>query len=601
MKRQKVIAMLLAGTLALSQPLTAFASDEGLVSDSTDENTVSEQIDAESESEGLIEDESSSEDMEQNSVEVSNEASLDTTEANDQSLSTDAFDDGSDEQIASDESNDADALTVAKNPSCQVTMSNGSKIDMEISNSGGEIPSDYNLDVRETVGDQKKNIEDEVNSAYGDKSKQNKKKEASAMFDLKVKDAQDNDIAFSDPSIITMSSTDFSFLNDSVLYHKKEDGSWEQLEYKQSSDGEKNVQYITFTVDDAYGTFVFSKEVENSKNDNKETDITNDEISDASEPEDSSEDLSVVKQINNFSWNGGILGHDMTIKVSSEASYPETSTLQVAEIPDDKIKAGIDAITKETGKKVAANSAVSINICKANGDVDSANGTYHINFAGVTVTDDTLLYHELNDNKWEAVSYQKSNSGVEFSSSNGLGNFVFLEPEKEESKEDRKDDTDKANTESNKTYSYEDDDVTITATANKDAGIPDGAELYAERLPEGTDAYNAAMSEIEDSVKVKDGQKLLYIPYDVYFVSNGKKIEPKSGKVEVKMEFKNALFGTSPKQDEAFIAHIKNDGTVEQIANSSKEKDTVEFDVDSFSIVGPAMVTEADEKDTASV
>ena len=60
------------------------------------------------------------------------------------------------------------------------------------------------------------------------------------------------------------------------------------------------------------------------------------------------------------------------------------------------------------------------------------------------------------------------------------------------------------------------------------------------------------------------------------------------------MAFKDALFGTSPKPDETFVAHIKDDGTVEQISNSSKEKDTVVFGVDSFSIMGPAIVTEAD-------
>ena len=86
------------------------------------------------------------------------------------------------------------------------------------------------------------------------------------MFDLKVKDGHDNDVLLSSPSLITLSSTDFSFLDNSVLYHKKNDGTWEQLEYPQFHDEVKNVKHITFTVNDAYGTFVFAKEAETSEN-----------------------------------------------------------------------------------------------------------------------------------------------------------------------------------------------------------------------------------------------------------------------------------------------------------------------------------------------
>ena len=613
MKRRKVVAMLLAGTLTLSQPLAVFASED-FISDIT-----SEQSGMDTEPDAIAEDTGSSDDAQGEGLPMDNSVNSaqglinnDETGTADIPQNADVscdFDDGAGNSTTDDtnegiveEASGAVDQTVIKNPSCQVALSNGSLIDMEVSNDAGEIQSDYRLDVREVLGDQKKNEEDALNSTYNDN-----KKGSSAMFDLKVKDGQDNDVLLSSPSLITLSSTDFSFLDNSVLYHKKNDGTWEQLEYTQFHDEEKNIKHITFTVNDAYGTFVFAKEAETSENNKKEVhetgpestettdtadtdNITTDEPASTPEKSDSNKDLSVVEQINNFSWKGGIGGQDLSINVTSETAYPETDTLQVTEGSEDKIKAGTDVIAKVVGKNVSVDLATNINICKTDGEAELGNGVYHVDFDGVAITEDTLLYHELKDNQWEKVPYEKTSSGIEFSLSDGFGDFIFLKTEKDEAKEDKKDNSD----ESSKTYSYEDDDVAITATANSDAGFPDGAELYAEKLQEGTDAYNTAMSEVEKSVKIGNNQKLFYIPYDVYFINNGEKIEPEKGKVKVKMAFKDALFGTSPKPDETFVAHIKDDGTLEQITNSSKEKDTVVFGVDSFSIMGPAIVTEAD-------
>ena len=147
----------------------------------------------------------------------------------------------------------------------------------------------------------------------------------------------------------------------------------------------------------------------------------------------------------------------------------------------------------------------------------------------------------------------------------------------------------------NTVFTYEDDDVSITAEASPDAGIPETAVLNAVKLKEGSDAYNAAMEEVKSSVNLKDKQQLLFIPYDVYFTNADQKIEPEEGKVNVKMAFKEALFGTSPSKNEMFAAHIKSDGVVEHIENTADDKDTVSFDVNSFSVMGPAMIAETSE------
>ena len=254
MKRRKVVAMLLAGTLTLSQPLAVFASED-FISDIT-----SEQSGMDTEPDAIAEDTGSSDDAQGEGLPMDNSVNSaqglinnDETGTADIPQNADVscdFDDGTGNSTTDDtnegiveEASGAVDQTVIKNPSCQVALSNGSLIDMEVSNDAGEIQSDYRLDVREVLGDQKKNEEDALNSTYNDN-----KKGSSAMFDLKVKDGQDNDVLLSSPSLITLSSTDFSFLDNSVLYHKKNDGTWEQLEYTQFHDEEKNIKHITFTV-----------------------------------------------------------------------------------------------------------------------------------------------------------------------------------------------------------------------------------------------------------------------------------------------------------------------------------------------------------------
>lgn len=227
MKRRKVVAMLLAGTLTLSQPFAVFASED-FISDIT-----SEQSGMDTEPDAIAEDTGSSDDAQGEGLPMDNSVNSaqglinnDETGTADIPQNADVscdFDDGAgnsttddtNEGIVEEASGTVDQ-TVIKNPSCQVTLSNGSLVDMEVSNDAGEIQSDYRLDVREVLGDQKKNEEDALNSTYNDN-----KKGSSAMFDLKVKDGQDNDVLLSSPSLITLSSTDFSFLDNSVLYHKK--------------------------------------------------------------------------------------------------------------------------------------------------------------------------------------------------------------------------------------------------------------------------------------------------------------------------------------------------------------------------------------------
>ena len=141
-------------------------------------------------------------------------------------------------------------------------------------------------------------------------------------------------------------------------------------------------------------------------------------------------------------------------------------------------------------------------------------------------------------------------------------------------------------------FSYEDDTVSITATAEASTGLPAGAVLKADALEEGSDAYNEAMSLVKGSLDLAEGQEFRFAPYDVYFEFEGERIEPQDGTVHIEMEFKGPVFeevdGVEP--EETFVSHIKDSGEVEHLENTAKEEQEVAFDVASFSIMGPVEV-----------
>ena len=605
MKKRRVMAMLLASTIAVSQlsvfqPLPAIAA-ENIEVDNEDETEISSD-DAELLEEPAIEESPDS----AQTVDMNNEQTED--------LSSDSSSSSLDsEDLTLEDFDTTNSESVNNtNPSCLTVFSNGTFTDIEVSDKNIAL-DDYKLDVRELTGDKKA---EEAKGVEG--------RTPVIMFALEVKDTNDNELLLTDDNEIKMTMDDMTFLKDTMLHHKKEDGTWENLEYKYSHNDVTNKYEITFP-GKTFGIFSFTKE--------EQLDLTvNDQKEPEKEPEkepvedfadsNTSENLTVIKNIRSFSWNGGIAGNnDVNITVDSEKEFPETDILQVAEIPEAETTEKTKAISKMTEKETSPILPVELKICNANNIEESMDETYDILMAGFEAPEGSVLYHELLNGNYEVISYEKYESGVKFRSKNGLGTFLFVtekekqkEPERvteettepdvviedtEKTEEKTEDVNEETNAEEMSTYTFEDDDVTITATVKDEAEIPETAELKAEKLEEGSDAYNTALSEVENSVKPGEGQKLLFMPYDVYFINNGEKIEPADGAVQVKMAFKNELFGKSPELNETFAAHIKNDGVVEKITNETTEKNTVEFSVKSFSIMGPAMITAANDDDAA--
>lgn len=144
-------------------------------------------------------------------------------------------------------------------------------------------------------------------------------------------------------------------------------------------------------------------------------------------------------------------------------------------------------------------------------------------------------------------------------------------------------------------FQYEDEFVSVRASCSQKADIPEAAILHAIKLDENSMAYHEAMESATASLELKDGEILVFEPYDVYFEYNGERIEPEDGFVQIEMQFKQPLFEDMASNiHDTFVAHIKNDGEVEQLENTSAKTDTVEFEIASFSIMGPAAVVTDD-------
>ena len=91
-------------------------------------------------------------------------------------------------------------------------------------------------------------------------------------------------------------------------------------------------------------------------------------------------------------------------------------------------------------------------------------------------------------------------------------------------------------------FSYEDENIIITAVAQLEAELPENAVLKADPMPEGSIAYEEAVSMVEDQIgEAEEGQEASYVFYDVYFEVNGQRVEPADGLVEVSMNFKTPV------------------------------------------------------------
>ena len=144
-------------------------------------------------------------------------------------------------------------------------------------------------------------------------------------------------------------------------------------------------------------------------------------------------------------------------------------------------------------------------------------------------------------------------------------------------------------------FSYEDENIIITAVAQPEAKLPENAVLKADPMPEGSIAYEEAVSMVEDQLgEAEEGQEASYVFYDVYFEVNGQRVEPADGLVEVSMNFKTPVLESveDEQAENVTVIHIdEKTDTVQNVTDQVEMTDnggvsSVGFTTDSFSPLG---------------
>lgn len=155
---------------------------------------------------------------------------------------------------------------------------------------------------------------------------------------------------------------------------------------------------------------------------------------------------------------------------------------------------------------------------------------------------------------------------------------------------------------------YEDENVTITVSANEENAIPAGAALKVVPILKNDKETKAQYKEVEEQILTKvleDNKEIAgFLAYDITFVDqNNNELEP-TGEVQVSMEYKNSVMPekiteTKTTDTTVKVMHLEEDavGQVEKIVDMSTDNQVrnihmtksqavkkAEFVTDSFSV-----------------
>ena len=280
----------------------------------------------------------------------------------------------------------------------------------------------------------------------------------------------------------------------------------------------------------------------------------------------------------------------LSVELTKESDFDPGSTADIHLLKDNAYKDLVENLkksleAKNKGYTVGLDTllAAEVNVLDDDGNKKDAGKVSAKIFTDASVLKDSVLYHQKEDQTWEEIQFETAEdaSYVTFDAEK-LGNFVFAKADLAKKEE------------LETSFSYKDKTVTITAKATEEAGLKKGTKLCAVALEKGSKEYKDAVKKVEKSVGLKKGQTLHFKPYDVYFEYKGEKIEPQDGTVKIAMTFKEKIFQDvteSTPVERSFVAHIKDNGEVEQLTDTSAKEKKVAFDVESFSVMGPALLS----------
>lgn len=140
-------------------------------------------------------------------------------------------------------------------------------------------------------------------------------------------------------------------------------------------------------------------------------------------------------------------------------------------------------------------------------------------------------------------------------------------------------------------YTYEDDQITVTAIPAASDAIPTGAVLSVTPITAGSDAdsYQQVAETVTNAVNATGQAVTGFLAYDICFTLDGVACEPTEGSVNVTIQYKNNALGDGTLGDpaEVKVLHLKDsDGSVEVedlSASADISNDSASFVTASFS------------------
>lgn len=278
-KRNKVVAMLMAGLMAvspISQPVSIYASESDV--ETVVQEELSEEVQEEPAAEPEISDEST--ELEESS------APQEDIDINYDDSGGDMFSDGSTEDLSVFDTEEQEATVQSLQWTGRI---NETDITAKLScESGSEMDASDILDIKETEKEAKKELETKISAMAV-----NSCASVKFGFDVSRKDKNGEEKEKNISYKISLNMADISALKGLKLYHQKENGDMEELTFTAGSD-ENGGQKVEFVSAEGLGSFVFT-EISEDLTVNEETNTSDAPKNDTAvqDSEENIEDLTV--------------------------------------------------------------------------------------------------------------------------------------------------------------------------------------------------------------------------------------------------------------------------------------------------------------------
>lgn len=278
-KRNKVVAMLMAGLMAvspISQPVSIYASESDV--ETVVQEELSEEVQEEPAAEPEISDEST--ELEESS------APQEDIDINYDDSGGDMFSDGSTEDLSVFDTEEQEATVQSLQWTGRI---NETDITAKLScESGSEMDASDILDIKETEKEAKKELETKISAMAV-----NSCASVKFGFDVSRKDKNGEEKKKNISYKISLNMADISAMKGLKLYHQKENGDMEELTFTAGSD-ENGGQKVEFVSAEGLGSFVFA-EISEDLTVNEETNTSDAPKNDTAvqDSEENIEDLTV--------------------------------------------------------------------------------------------------------------------------------------------------------------------------------------------------------------------------------------------------------------------------------------------------------------------